>query len=62
MPKRIHFNGYKHCDSCKIVKTAYIRMYKCDGCLKTNYCSAVCQKDDWKEHKAKCLGRSSHPP
>lgn len=26
----------------------------CQGCLSAYYCDAVCQKSDWKKHKARC--------
>jgi hypothetical protein len=27
---------------------------KCGGCKQVYYCSAECQKNDWKEHKSAC--------
>jgi hypothetical protein len=27
---------------------------KCSGCSKVHYCSAECQKQDWKAHKPNC--------
>lgn len=27
----------------------------CTGCCSARYCSARCQKDDWKEHKQRCV-------
>jgi len=30
------------------------RLRVCGGCKTTKYCSAECQKEDWKKHKATC--------
>jgi len=30
------------------------RLLVCGGCKTTSYCSAGCQKKDWKKHKAMC--------
>ena len=36
-----------YCNDSGNVKT-------CSGCKKTQYCSRVCQKADWKSHKHRC--------
>ena len=36
-----------YCNGSGNVKT-------CSGCRKTQYCSRVCQKADWKSHKHRC--------
>ena len=33
---------------------------RCQGCFKTHYCSFICQKKDWKDHKPMCLNRQAH--
>jgi len=30
------------------------KLLVCGGCKTTNYCSAGCQREDWKKHKAMC--------
>lgn len=30
----------------------------CSRCRKVTYCSKVCQRQDWKNHKVKCAARS----
>ena len=30
------------------------KLLVCSGCKGVNYCSAVCQKEDWKTHKGTC--------
>jgi ankyrin repeat protein len=31
--------------------SATVKLSACSRCLKTYYCSAACQKQDWKKHK-----------
>jgi hypothetical protein len=31
--------------------------FRCSACNVTRYCSAICQKKDWKEHKLTCGGK-----
>ncbi len=40
---------YKSCELCRS-KT----MKMCSECYKANYCSVMCQKRDWKNHKNIC--------
>ena len=28
---------------------------RCQGCFMTHYCSSMCQKKDWKDHKPMCM-------
>jgi len=39
---------------CRKCGTAAEEMRQCAGCRWVRYCSAVCQKADWKTHKADC--------
>jgi hypothetical protein len=39
------------CGGCGEMKR---KMPKCSLCKLTRYCSPVCQKADWKEHKKGC--------
>jgi len=41
--------GFKTCGICKKEGSK-----KCTGCYIEWYCSAECQRADWKDHKAKC--------
>lgn len=42
----------RRCDVCK--KGGKPKLLMCTRCKRGTYCSVVCQKADWKEHKAKC--------
>lgn len=33
-------------------------LMKCGQCLRAEYCSAECQRKDWKRHKTLCSGKS----
>jgi len=48
-PREVRYTPY--CTACKEEATS---MKKCGGCLKMKYCSANCQKKDWKRHKPEC--------
>jgi hypothetical protein len=50
---------YKMCSmqasiQCGNFNCRKIKLKKCSGCNKEGYCSAECQKDDWKIHKLLC--------
>ena len=32
--------------------------YCCGKCKEKRYCSTVCQKEDWKQHKMYCNNKS----
>jgi ankyrin repeat protein len=42
------------CQCCGKKATAAVKLSACSRCLKTYYCSAACQKQDWKQHKKPC--------
>lgn len=42
------------CNPGCAVCTILLPAKKCTGCRRVQYCSAACQKADWKEHKAVC--------
>jgi hypothetical protein len=42
----------KNCDSCAM---NYPKVFQCAGCYSATYCSTICQKKDWKNHKERCL-------
>jgi hypothetical protein len=31
----------------------------CGGCGSSSYCNAECQRNDWRQHKAVCVGRKA---
>jgi hypothetical protein len=39
------------CACCQQKATATVKLLACSRCRKTFYCSAACQKQDWKKHK-----------
>lgn len=39
---------------CKTCKETYYKTYKCSQCKDVWYCSKICQKDDWENHKIIC--------
>jgi hypothetical protein len=43
------------CACCQKRDTAHVKLSACSRCLKTYYCSAACQKQDWKQHKKTCV-------
>ncbi|KAF8309729.1 hypothetical protein DL93DRAFT_1700348 [Clavulina sp. PMI_390] len=46
----------KVCACVGCVKVRLVEM-RCTGCKRQTYCSASCQKTDWKFHKMHCNGR-----
>lgn len=42
------------CSACQKVLSPKAPLLKCGGCMKTVYCSAECQKSDWKKHSQIC--------
>ena len=43
--------------SCDKIETCVKQFLKCSKCLNVAYCSAGCQRDDWKMHKKSCMPR-----
>ena len=50
---------FRRCNFCKLWGANRKRW--CSGCKDQTYCSRQCQKDDWREHKARCRGLLSIP-
>jgi hypothetical protein len=44
----------KICRLCNVVAPEGITFSYCGACQSVMYCSKVCQKKDWKEHKKIC--------
>jgi hypothetical protein len=42
------------CACCQKQATVTVKLSACSRCKKTYYCSAACQKQDWKQHKKTC--------
>lgn len=45
--------------ACRVCQKSTDQMKKCGACKVTKYCSAECQKKDWKEHRLVCASRAS---
>ncbi|KAH9928402.1 uncharacterized protein B0H18DRAFT_1001147, partial [Fomitopsis serialis] len=54
---------WKSCEApgCTAIERPGVKMKCCSGCKTTYYCSAKCQKTDWKKHKAECKEDSQYP-
>lgn len=50
--KPISEEGKRRCDVCK--DAGKPKLLTCTRCKRGTYCSVVCQRADWKEHKTKC--------
>jgi uncharacterized protein len=42
------------CACCQTKASVTVKLLACSRCKKTFYCSAACQKQDWKKHKLGC--------
>ncbi|GAQ90657.1 hypothetical protein KFL_006680060 [Klebsormidium nitens] len=42
------------CDQCGALKSPG-ELKRCSRCKSARYCSAQCQRADWKEHRKTCL-------
>ena len=47
----INIDQIRVCDACNVVGI----MKRCSVCQQAEYCSVICQKVDWKEHKRWCV-------
>jgi hypothetical protein len=47
------------CACCEKKAAADVQLLACSRCLKTYYCSAVCQKQDWNQHKKTCAATAA---
>lgn len=46
--------GHLGCTTLPLGSNRKRKAFKCSGCVKVRYCSAACQKKDWKFHKHAC--------
>ena len=46
--------AFQKCDKCNDTPAAGDKLRACSGCLQVRYCSAVCQREDWSEHRRVC--------
>ena len=46
--------GNESCATCKKKKGEVAKLSRCGGCKIPVYCSAVCQRADWKSHRELC--------
>jgi hypothetical protein len=42
-------------DDSKLCLCKKIATFRCGGCKSVNYCSRLCQKNNWSQHKPTCL-------
>ena len=42
------------CANCGAAATELKKLLKCSRCMEIEYCSAACQKKDWRRHKKGC--------
>lgn len=42
------------CYKCSNVPAAGNELLSCANCFSVRYCSAICQKSDWSDHKLTC--------
>lgn len=42
----------ERCNGCQLVSQT---LRRCSRCLTVQYCSVVCQKQHWKQHKSECV-------
>ncbi|KAL1742611.1 hypothetical protein HDZ31DRAFT_84003 [Schizophyllum fasciatum] len=45
---------YSACEACGEEADGHVQLLRCSTCKNKFYCSARCQKKDWKEHKMNC--------
>ncbi|KAJ7432946.1 hypothetical protein FB451DRAFT_358513 [Mycena latifolia] len=58
----VHPSHQLACDNMACGKiSARTSLMRCSGCRSTSYCSAECQRRDWKEggHRAECMRRNA---
>jgi hypothetical protein len=47
--------GVRRCRNCRVPETREgVTLKKCTRCGEAEYCSAECQKKDWKKHRMEC--------
>lgn len=46
------------CGSCGKGGADGVSLRKCSRCKEASYCSAACQRQDWKSHKTTCVHKS----
>ena len=42
-------------ERCQRCRKVCPKLKTCSRCMQVKYCSASCQKDDWKDHKTSCV-------
>jgi hypothetical protein len=52
--KNANRNGILICNFCN-KRSEHKKHKKCAKCYETYYCSIKCQKNNWKQHKLKCI-------
>jgi hypothetical protein len=48
------------CRNCGRAESEEVKLKKCMRCLAVMYCSAECQKKDWKKHRMECEESEEH--
>lgn len=55
-------NDHLIATNCSFCLGRMTKKFRCAGCKCVHYCSDMCQKHDWKEHKSECVSiKKVHP-
>lgn len=55
-------NQNVYCSNCFGIASSGSTLFRCSRCRRNMYCSKVCQKLHWSEHKSECSSSSPSSP